>query len=1123
MKHGEKMTLNAVSGQFTTLNGQPYIGPYHLMDQGIPMTGTHHDASSVVLIPVQEGKSAQPSITSIQPNTTLNENETEYDLMPTVINRPPIILKSITEASTPQIRPYSAADASGNFMYQFSDGTVKVHKNTTIVLRVEAVQPDTFNVDNGILVIKPKTAELVYQWYFNGELIGGLGTLVGQGSTREIIGNELILTNIQPPYAGNYTCTVSNDIGTTDGGSIELEVFNSNVDSLFYNNLIQNGDATDGTTNWNSINDGLVARTLNNSIDGSFLKSIIVDPMNPRFSWTTEMLNPAPYNLRYGAMRPPNRGDAITMGNENTFRLNNYFTRVDYTYTVNDGIATVKAYQDIDLSDLLEPHIKGAIYGISGLRGVFCAYIGNAIFNYEPTNEYVLPSERTKPASYYLGAPRLSVENFSKAGPGFVVEKVYVTVEEFENNQPIKSRILTQNGTQNTISTGTLVITDPWNKRLPQYRNKVYYPGDRKFASPDVPSLGDSRDAHLFVADDLVPDYEDRFTYGQYSEFTKAIIERLNPRTNKIRVSINIEAPELGLMLRERGSDSLPIDTGKLWAYLPWTSTWPSRSFGQRNNDVFPDPKNAYSRVLAEYRPDTQDLQQKLPKIGESRAFVSGLTFALVPIYSGSLISVTDFDVQDILSQNDSQLTLVESPIDKSLPAYNAAATGLRDLSVLFDMDTNKAEIRVLVEEKDIDTGAVYQLEYQPGLFPFTEGSTQLGPKTTTYVGDTKQDNKYQMYAGTPSTTTNGILIPLYVKSNANNIAFDAYQDAEGRYAIDGAVTYQRNGLETSITTNTTTGSLIIPVTENDDTSIVQLALTPRPVETPSTPLWSLGGLKAEEGYVAPIMPYQWYAIEERDRVDLLVSGSTQVSYNKFAVPNQPLNLNEWLTRWNADLFDGGAGLNKDGIQVEETQWHNSSRFVITVGVYDPNILTNTTSSLLSYQNYYLDFVSEGYIIHQTPDLGGVSRLFSFTKEEEYPNTEITFLNNSTGTYETYASPKYKNYLDTSTATTINPVFISQYTLQGTTTTIKLPNEILTTPQSEGGLGLPFNQNGEPDLVNYKVALFGVRPVTNGYALDTNTYAIDTTKTTTTPHNGQNTDFDFKYILKQIKVANTFG
>ena len=49
MEYGERHTLYATSGQFTKLDGTSYIGPYHIMEQGLPMTEATHTPDSVVL------------------------------------------------------------------------------------------------------------------------------------------------------------------------------------------------------------------------------------------------------------------------------------------------------------------------------------------------------------------------------------------------------------------------------------------------------------------------------------------------------------------------------------------------------------------------------------------------------------------------------------------------------------------------------------------------------------------------------------------------------------------------------------------------------------------------------------------------------------------------------------------------------------------------------------------------------------------------------------------------------------------------------------------------------------------------------------------------------------------
>ena len=661
-------TLHSTFGQFRTLDGLEYLGPYYINSQGIPRTGHPQSTDSQTLVPYTQGPTIQSSPLSTPANNTdLNENETVYDLMPVIINRPPVVTRTIREASTPPIRPYAAADATPGYMHEFPDGIVRVQKGASLTLQVQAQQPDVLNVENGQLVLKPSNSELTYNWTsptnITGNQQGGglnsLGVVVDPNARQPLVipadpetatvildNNTLTISNIQPEYAGTYTCTVSNDIGSTDAGSITIEVFNTEKDSLLYSNLVLNPNADNGLDDWNVLDESLQRAAFKDPF-ATQLKEIIVDPFNTDIQgWTTEMLHPRPFQLDMGVVRaqePPTPQDVN----------NNYFTRVPYTYVVNNGKAIAQAYQDIDLVPL-ESHIKGAVHGVNGLRAIFCAYIGSGIFNYEPNEEFPLPSQRGQEDSYYLGAARLSVQNFSKAGPGFVKEKVTVTVEEYANNQAIASRILNINaaGSQ-SIAIGTPTLQDPWTSLLPKYQNRVYYLGDQGYTTPDQPSIGDSRDAHLFVADELMPKQEDRYTYGQYSKLQKVIIDRLDPRTTKVRVTINIESTDLALLMRERGSDQLPTNLGKLWEVLPWTTSWPSRSLGPRNNDRYPSSTNPFGRIMdSDYQPNTP-LRQKLPTIGESRALVTGITFALLPIYTDDLS----------LSDAEATLSIIENPL----------------------------------------------------------------------------------------------------------------------------------------------------------------------------------------------------------------------------------------------------------------------------------------------------------------------------------------------------------------------------------------------------------------------------------------------------------------------------
>ena len=48
-------------------------------------------------------------------SSSLDENQTTYDLLPVIVDRPPTIVASITDTSIPSIKPYATADASGRY------------------------------------------------------------------------------------------------------------------------------------------------------------------------------------------------------------------------------------------------------------------------------------------------------------------------------------------------------------------------------------------------------------------------------------------------------------------------------------------------------------------------------------------------------------------------------------------------------------------------------------------------------------------------------------------------------------------------------------------------------------------------------------------------------------------------------------------------------------------------------------------------------------------------------------------------------------------------------------------------------------------------------------------------
>jgi hypothetical protein len=463
-------------------------------------------------------------------SSSINENETVYDLLPVIVNRPPIIIASITQASTPKIQPYSTADASGKHMYTFPDGTVKIGLGATISFSIKAEQPNVLNVENGVPTMMIPTLGLVYTWRKNGNIISSYK--VDSLSTSLIVdSNTVSIKNIQPEHAGSYTCDVSNDIGTISSEAINVEVLNLDFDSYFYKNLIKNPYGLEDTNEWNSLSDDLTTKTFSKAPSEDFIKP---NELN-KFGYTIDMMHPRPYQIDTGVIKNLDMTKAILSNNAS------YFTRSRYKLIKDGGNFLVRAYQDIDVTDI-EWLIKGGVYGIEGVRAIFSCYIGNGLSSFTPVQELIDPGTRLDPKNYAMDKPRISAKNFLMAGPSTgPQETVYITLEEYDNETRLPSTILNNN---NSISRQNERITllDPWTKRIGNYIGRKYY--DTDVYGIGQLSQGDARDSTLFTAQELYPTESLRYTYGQYAEFNKVVLDRLNPKTTKVRVVMNFETSD---------------------------------------------------------------------------------------------------------------------------------------------------------------------------------------------------------------------------------------------------------------------------------------------------------------------------------------------------------------------------------------------------------------------------------------------------------------------------------------------------------------------------------------------------------------------------------------------------
>lgn len=1012
MKHYKESLYYAKEGEFVLLDGQPYVGPYHVMVNGIPMTGTKHSKDSQTLFPITTRTSATESLTDLTTeNTTLNENDTFYDLLPELVNQPPVIVESLAEASTPPIKPSAAAGTTEQAcMYLFPDGTVKVHTGVDITLRVKAQQPDVFNVENGILEIIPPNEGIRYEWYFDGELITAPSYYQSLNASRVPNGNTLVFTNMIPQFAGRYSCLAINDIDSADGGSVDFEVLASNFDDRFYTNLVENpnGRGEDGQLSidgWESLTDNVISKQLTPRTSGLRDKRIAVDPMNQEFHWTKEMLYPRPYQLNPGVLQ----NNPLNLD-----KLTSYFTRDIYDYAGRGGTKLATVYQDIDVSDLRE-QVRGSIYGVDGVTALISFYVGNAIFNYEPARPYITPDQRAKITNYYQGAARLSLENYIKMGPGFVKEVVKVQIEEYDNETRVKS-----------LNRGALPITklDPWNTRLPLYNNQQY---TTQYTSPDYKP--GRIDRHLFVADDLFPEQQDRWTYGQYAEFNRIVLDKLNPKTTKIRLIFTIETVGiLNFIINEPISDSFAPTKG-IYEVVGWQKSWESGVLRSETSGT--DEEKPWRVIENDYRNGLkwpESVEQRMPKQSVSRAFATGFNVTLVP--TGPLVDSTS-DIESMYTINTSPEALVLGPISEEVAPFDPQDQGNRNLDIefMYSSKDNILGIDMEAYSVTVPNGIPEQVFPGPGLLPFDTDTD------TTYIrgfqvkaaSQLKSQSTINFAAGTIQES-NGSLMPVYIRTSPDSIS--------------------------------------TPTTEQP-IEFVQLT---------KASSYDIGSVADS----APEFPTEWYTIKDEDRLrlyqNMLITGSQQEltsDYAYWSTPNKPLNIQEYTELWNNPQTTQNAKvflLPIGGMATAIATWKDTSRFVITLGVHNTNFDKDDVTSLHSIDSYYMDFANGEVTFHKNPNTAGASVLPSFDVLEQATADQIEFLKqNNAGegapkiifnTEEEGALPEgpVKIYSRNAVVTDMVPVS-AKVDLDATnpdqSAQTSLPINLLTNSRNQGGLNIP--------------------------------------------------------------------
>ena len=660
----------------------------------------------------------------VVPTSSLDENLTVYSLLPIVINQPPIITKPIAEASRPKIRSAATADATGKYLYHFSDGTIKVLKGTTFELRIQATQPDTYNVENGVPVIKEADQGLFYQWRQDEAIVRSyaLDTLNHRVS---ISGSVVRFERIQPQDAGTYTVEISNDIGAVISEPITIEVYNTDLDTFFYKNLVTNGNAINGTDGWSGDTSEFVARTFSTKTTQELKTPNRVD----LFGYNVDTMHPRPYQLEMGVMKGVDY-EKYFVGRGR----GGYFSRDFYKFEKAGGKFYVKTFQDIDVTDI-QGFVKGSIYGVDGVRAIFGCYIGNAVSSYVPTKETMLPEAKTNPANYYLGSPRISLQNFLMAGPGYVVDRVYVTLEEYDNETRLVSTVLNQNG-QAERQPNTITLQDPWTKRLSTNYGKQYYPTDT-YGLGSV-SMGNGYDATLFTADQLYPNINDRPTHGQYLEFNRIVLERLHPKTTKIRISLHFYTDDLRIF---DGPDYEATNSDRIWETVSWEKNYKKGTFDQKGSASEVDFIRSTISRIARFK--DKPLIEQVPLAPPPRVAVTGLSLCLLPIERQNA-NATKYYTSATINKNNRPEVRIPSAIDQDA-IFDPKGILKRNLEVSFQHNsktglvwenddftyTNKTTVRFKSQlagtQPEAPIPSPTTLIAKPkSIFPFKEGTAVL-------------------------------------------------------------------------------------------------------------------------------------------------------------------------------------------------------------------------------------------------------------------------------------------------------------------------------------------------------------------------------------------------------------
>ena len=626
---------------------------------------------------------------------SVNENATEYTLYPYELNDPPIITRSILDASNPRIRNNTSWAIGKKAMYVNDRGAITAAAGSKIELRIGATQPDILNIENGIPVVKSGTAELVYQWFYNGTAI------------TDATNPTLTLNPVQLTSAGSYNCTITNDVGVTTTPAILLEVFDPNYtqSEIFNKNLVQNALGIAGADNWTAAVGSVEARILaSRGTEGGreqgqadFIKSYKAQN-TLRTGYSVDMLVPNPTSIDFGAIKQKDTSAYFTY-KPLTSGQANLITRGPLTYQAKGGTQTNVIYQEIDLTDA-QDYIAGKVWGVDGVKAYFSCYIANSVSRFLPTKEVITKEQRSNQSSYYLQEPRLSVENSLIAGAPAVDESLRVYVQEYQGAQLVQSSIL-DTSKMNVVKTYAPTLVDPITSALNKVREnrlaeQPLFTKDGLFSIPANSQYNEILNAYKL----LYPSEQEHYAYGQVVTYNEIVFDRLNPLTNKIRITL------LSELNGTRNLEDAPdyVSQGTMLEHVSWEKTLGRGDFKEGDYII------AEFGKLPEYKDKTPTqclLDGSVPKSG-----ATGFMLALHPITPNNALTtstptyytnVRKFNFTPPIHTKETNVLMPDVPyVKKLVPSIEDLKTF--KLSLVVDRDPSKKPVPTWAPAVDADT-----------------------------------------------------------------------------------------------------------------------------------------------------------------------------------------------------------------------------------------------------------------------------------------------------------------------------------------------------------------------------------------------------------------------------------